>query len=165
MWSTVCLSLLFTPSNHQAYIRLTMELKDRLIALREKAGLDQATFAFACGWSKSRYGHYENGRREPKLADLMHISRVLEEYVGPNAIVYLITGESLNTLQDKQSEKENHFTPDVAIDEFKKLLDDAIEFGIIKVKPGIRISSLIENFTKNCMKHILDTKADDSKTG
>ncbi len=142
-----------------------MELKDRLIVLREKAGLDQATFAFACGWSKSRYGHYENGRREPKLADLLHISHVLEEYIGPNAIVYLITGESLDDIYQKQSEKQNHFTPDVAIDEFKKLLDDAIEFGIIKVKPGVRISSLVENFTKNCVKHLLDSKSDEKKLG
>ncbi|MCY7295114.1 helix-turn-helix domain-containing protein [Alteromonas sp. a30] len=142
-----------------------MELKDRLILLREKAGLDQATFAFACGWSKSRYSHYENGRREPKLADLQHISSVLEQYLGPHAIVFLVTGESLNDIFKHQAQNQQAFTPDIAINEFKKLLDDAIEFGLIKIKPGVKISSLIENFTKNCMKHVIQSSSEKSKSG
>lgn len=142
-----------------------MELKDRLIQLRENAGLDQASFAFACGWSKARYSHYENGRREPKLADLQHISGVLEQYLGANAIVYLVTGESLDEIYQHHTQSQQTFTPDTAINEFKKLLDDAIEFGLIKVKPGVKVSSLIENFTKNCMKHVIRPVDDQSSSG
>ena len=46
---------------------------------RKKAALTQAEFASQCGWSQSRIGHYEAGRRSPSLEDAHVIVAKLQE--------------------------------------------------------------------------------------
>jgi len=53
-----------------------MELGERIKAARKAAGLTQAQLAAACGWDPpSRLANYEQGIREPSLADLQLIAR------------------------------------------------------------------------------------------
>lgn len=49
----------------------------RLKTMRVSKGLSQASLAKACGWSQSRIGNYESGRREPSFADLDKIAEAL----------------------------------------------------------------------------------------
>ncbi|HEY0860701.1 MAG TPA: helix-turn-helix transcriptional regulator [Pseudoxanthomonas sp.] len=52
-----------------------MELGERIKAARKAAGLTQAQLAAACGWDPpSRLANYEQGIREPSLADLQVIA-------------------------------------------------------------------------------------------
>lgn len=53
-------------------------LGERIKRLRKAAKMSQAQLAEACGWkSQSRIGNYEAGTREPALADIAAIARVL----------------------------------------------------------------------------------------
>lgn len=53
-----------------------MELGERIKAARKAAGLTQAGLASLCGWDPpSRLANYEQGIREPSLADLKTIAR------------------------------------------------------------------------------------------
>ncbi|WP_232968481.1 XRE family transcriptional regulator [Pseudomonas putida] len=49
----------------------------RVKTLRKERKLTQAALAEACGWSQSRIGNYEVGRREPSFADVAKIAEVL----------------------------------------------------------------------------------------
>lgn len=69
-----------------------MKLGDRIKKARKAAGLSQVELASRCGWdSASRVGNYEQGSREPSLADLMLIASFVKstEY----SLYWLLTGE------------------------------------------------------------------------
>lgn len=69
-------------------------LADNLKAARRAAGLTQADVAARCGWeTPSRYANYEQGSREPTLADLRDIAAAVAE--GGHTFVRIVTGEDL----------------------------------------------------------------------
>ena len=73
-----------------------MELGERIKTARKAAGLTQAALAALCGWDPpSRLGNYEQGIREPSLADL----RLIAEHVGPGGFSYawIVLGEAFVT--------------------------------------------------------------------
>lgn len=68
-----------------------MDLGARIKQARKAAGLTQAQLAALCGWDPpSRLGNYEQGTREPSLADL----RLIAEHTssGGFTFVWLVTG-------------------------------------------------------------------------
>ena len=65
-----------------------------LKAARKAAGMTQSQVTEACGWdSVSRYPNYEQGTREPSLADL----RAIAKAVAPGGYTYarIVTGEDV----------------------------------------------------------------------
>jgi len=57
-----------------------MELKDVITKARERVGMNQLELGQACGWggAQGRIGNYENGIRQPKLADLIRIAKACQ---------------------------------------------------------------------------------------
>lgn len=69
-----------------------MTLGERIKAARKAAGLTQAGLAALCGWDPpSRLGNYEQGTREPSLADL----RLIADHVaaGGKSFGWIVLGE------------------------------------------------------------------------
>ncbi|MFH2137475.1 MAG: LexA family transcriptional regulator [Candidatus Omnitrophota bacterium] len=54
-----------------------MELKDRIKALRKKAGIQQKTLAYALEISQSTVSHWESGRQEPNPAQRRKLAKFL----------------------------------------------------------------------------------------
>lgn len=74
--------------NEAMEARRRMELGARIKAAREAAGYSQAAFAEACGFGKaqSRISHYEDGRNEPSLGDILTMASVAR--VDPRSLTF-----------------------------------------------------------------------------
>ncbi len=73
-----------------------MDLGARIKTARKAAGLTQAALAALCGWDPpSRLGNYEQGTREPSLADL----RLIADHVKPGGydFAWIVLGEAAVT--------------------------------------------------------------------
>ena len=64
----------------------------RIAALRRDAGMSQADLARALGVSPSAVGMYEQGRREPSVETLVHLSQIFRISTD-----YLLTGQLFRT--------------------------------------------------------------------
>lgn len=102
-----------------------MELGDRIKQARKAAGLTQAQLAALCGWDPpSRLGNYEQGTREPSLADL----RLIAQHVAAGGFnfVWLVTGDEA-TPSPSQLQRPDPATLSAAVELGRRsleLLDD-----------------------------------------
>lgn len=126
---------------------------ERIVKLRSDSGLDQATLAFHCGWEKQRLYNYEKNKRDPKVSELTIIADALEPYLGANLIVYLVTGKFIEELKGAESVRTQKFSPEDAVNELKETLLNATEFGLLKLKPGFKLSDIVESFSKKVGKY------------
>jgi transcriptional regulator with XRE-family HTH domain len=100
---------------------LGMDLGERIKTARKAAGLTQARLAELCGWDPpSRLGNYEQGTREPSLADL----RLIAEHVagGGHSYAWIVLGEE--PVQASQSARPDAATISTAIQLSRRALEN-----------------------------------------
>ena len=139
-----------------------MELGERIKAARKAAGLTQAQLAAACGWDPpSRLANYEQGIREPSLADLQLIAR----HVAPGGWTYadIVIGPAsqpagldLDTLQIALiAVKKAIRAADVEIDLYSTAPLIALAYRERAVLPAKPTTAQLKEFDKHISERLL----------
>lgn len=99
-------------------------LGENIRKARKKAGLTQSELGELCGWdnSQARIGHYENGRREPSLADI----RLLATHTN-TTMMELLEGAD-NSLAGQIAKRLEGVRPD-RYDQILQALDSLIDLS------------------------------------
>lgn len=138
-----------------------MELGERIKAARKAAGLTQAQLAAACGWDPpSRLANYEQGTREPSLADLQLIAR----HVAPGGWTYadIVIGQSsqpagldLTTLRIALvAVKKAIRAADVEIDLYSTAPLIALAYRERAVLPAVPTDKQLKEFDKHIIERL-----------
>lgn len=122
----------------------------RIRTAREKAGLTVDQVAFRCDWTKSRLSNYENGIRAAGIEEINKISDALEPFLGKYVNFYLVQGLWPSELNSKLQLPA--LTIDKAIKVFKSVIGDAMDFGRLKLEPGLSATELVEVYSEELAK-------------
>ncbi|GEA08515.1 hypothetical protein KUL42_32760 [Alteromonas sp. KUL42] len=134
---------------------------NRIRIAREKAGLTVPQLAFRCDWSKSRISNYENGIRTAGIEEINKLSDALEPFLGKYVNFYFVEGTWPNELGS--SYRIPALTIEKSVQAFREVIGDAIDFGRIKLEPGLNPSELVESYSRELVK-LTDSNATDSSS-
>lgn len=127
-----------------------MELNERIVSVRIRAGFTTTEMAKRLGWGISRLKNYETGYRTPKNSDLRHISDDLKDIIG-DQFYFLVTGD---TIEDYIRENTERFNSSLTIAEISEVLDQTLEtmseIGSLQFRDDQAISDTIKLTIRRC---------------